>query len=330
MPAYRLYGLTLRSDLEIAALDGVRLADAEADPDVEVSLTAFPDRERLSRSKLAEPWFVSRHEVGDEGPDLEIAQLDGGERWMRWSDGTEFVISADRDSIQARWPDHFELADAVVYLLGPVMGVVLRAHERVALHASVVDTGEGAIAFVGPGGAGKSTIAAMFAASGHSVLSDDLLVLAEDNGGFHAEPGYPRVLLWPESVERLYGDPGTLPPLVKNWDKRFLDLTATGAFCGERRPLIAVYLLEPRVERGPAVTEHIGTGAAEQLVGLAVNAYGSALPAAGAGSELETLARLTERIPIRQIGLGSAPASSDEVVDELLASARGIKQGTVG
>src|SRR5437879_13890138 len=41
---------------------------------------------------------------------------------------------------------------------------------------------------------------------------------------FFAEPGYPRVRLWPDAVHALYGSSTDLPRLTPTWDKRYLDL----------------------------------------------------------------------------------------------------------
>ncbi|MRR12527.1 hypothetical protein EG835_08705, partial [bacterium] len=62
--------------------------------------------------------------------------------------------------------------------------LALRGH--VVLHASAVEAGGGAVAFVGESGIGKSTLARELGALGCRVLSDDLL---------RVEPRGPRVLV---------------------------------------------------------------------------------------------------------------------------------------
>src|SRR5215469_301127 len=59
--------------------------------------------------------------------------------------------------VRARWAAASTFEDAVTYLLGPVLGFVLRLRGRTCLHASAVAVGGQAIALAGSSGAGKST-----------------------------------------------------------------------------------------------------------------------------------------------------------------------------
>jgi hypothetical protein len=142
------------------------------------------------------------------------------------------------------------LEDALTYLLGPVFGFIVRLRGFTALHASAAVINEHAVAFVGGGGAGKSTIVAALARAGHRVLSDDIAVLEETSGPFRIKPAYPQIRLWPESVSILFGTKGALPKLVPSsdwWDKCFLDLERDGFyFHDEALPVRFTYILEPR------------------------------------------------------------------------------------
>ena len=66
----------------------------------------------------------------------------------------------------ASWPSHSSVEEAATYLLGPVLGLLLRFRGVTCLHASAVAIGDSVIAFVGAEGAGKSTTAAAFARPG--------------------------------------------------------------------------------------------------------------------------------------------------------------------
>ena len=82
--------------------------------------------------------------------------------------------------------------------LGP--GISLFLHQRgfLTLHASCVKIGNYAVAFTGPSGTGKSTIAAALHVRGHGVVADDVTVI--DNFGPEpvAYPGYPGLHLLPD------------------------------------------------------------------------------------------------------------------------------------
>jgi hypothetical protein len=69
------------------------------------------------------------------------------------------------------------------------------------LHAAAVSTPQGAVAFVGETGWGKSTLCASFAGAGYSVLSDDGLILGNlEDTRVAVIAGYPGLRLLPESA----------------------------------------------------------------------------------------------------------------------------------
>lgn len=79
-----------------------------------------------------------------------------------------------------------------LFILGATMGVVLHQRGFFPLHgcASALD-GKG-LAFLGPSGRGKSTLAAAFSEAGHKILSDDRFTLNRPSAGrYFIEPGLP-------------------------------------------------------------------------------------------------------------------------------------------
>ena len=170
-------------------------------------------------------------------------------------DGMQFWMDRHGTKLWASWPSHSSAEEAATYLLGPVLGLLLRFRGVTCLHASAVAIGESVIAFVGAEGAGKSTTAAAFARAGYAAVSDDVVALVERDGDFFVSPTYPHLCLWPESVEMLYGTADALPPFVPNWEKRRLSSENGGArFEDGALPLRAIYLLdEIRDEPGPHV-----------------------------------------------------------------------------
>jgi hypothetical protein len=88
----------------------------------------------------------------------------------------------------ALFPGIFEnfLRVLVAYRLVELGGVVL--------HSAGVASGSGAFLFLGPSGAGKTTLSRMSEDRGRTVLSDDLNALLPSSG---PEPGRPRVVKLP-------------------------------------------------------------------------------------------------------------------------------------
>ena len=237
---------------------------------------------------------------------LRVWQINRGQHFhLRYNDDTQFFVDRKGTEIWAIWPDNLTLEDTATYLLGPILGFVLRLRGTVCLHASAIAIEGKAIALVGRSEAGKSTTAAAFAQRGYSVLSEDVVALVDRTDGFLVEPAYPRIRLWDSSVRSLYGTPEHLPRIVPShptWDKRYLDLTQTGdRFQKEPLPLVGIYYLDlrsnnsdcPRIEPIPTQS---------QLMTLVSNTYTNyLLNKQQRAQEFEVLSRLVKQVPVRQI-----------------------------
>ena len=107
-----------------------------------------------------------------------------------------------------------------LFLLGPVLALLLHQRKFLAIHASAVSLGGEAVAFVGEKGMGKSTMAAALHARGHALVADDLVAIDTTAARPLAYPGFPQLKLFPESAALLDGDPGQLPKVHPEFDKR--------------------------------------------------------------------------------------------------------------
>jgi hypothetical protein len=96
---------------------------------------------------------------------------------LRVPEVADFAITADTTEVEVR-ADPAVGEDAVVLLVrGLLLAFVLVLRGHCVLHASAVetDTSGGAVAFAGPSGTGKSTLAAACCALGRPFVTDDLL-----------------------------------------------------------------------------------------------------------------------------------------------------------
>ena len=258
---------------------------------------------------------------------LTVWLLGGGRGFrFRYEEGAEFHIDRAGEAVWARWRGGLTFEDAVTFLLGPVLGFVLRLRGRTCLHASAVAVGGRALALVGPAGAGKSTTAAALADRGCPVLADDMLPLEPAPAGLLAHPAYPRLRLWPEAVRHLYGSPDALPPLTPTWDKRYLDLAgAARRFQAEALPLGAVYLLG---ERSAAAADAPAVGPlppAGRLFALAQNTYVNyLLDRAMRASEFALLGRAAAAVPLRRATPHADPGRLGQLCDLLLDDFRSL------
>ncbi len=247
-------------------------------------------------------WYVSPELEGKGTPALTVSLLASGAYFrLAYADGTQFTLDRGATLLWASWPGSLTLEDITVYLLGPVMGFVLRLRGITCLHASAVAIGEKAIALVGPPGAGKSTTAAAFAESGYAVLSDDVVPIEPRGEEFLVRPGYPRVCLWPASVQVLRGSADALPRLTPNWEKCYLALHEVGRFQSEPMPLGAIYLLGER-SRNNHSPQFAALPAGEAVIALVANTYMNyLLDKERRASEFDLLGRLLMRVPARQV-----------------------------
>jgi len=126
-----------------------------------------------------------------------------------------------------------------VAILGPAFALLLHQRGRFILHASAVVIGGAAVAFMGGHGWGKSTMAALLHARGHTAISDDLTAIDVDHGTVY--PAFPQLKLWPDALASLSLPAGGLPQVHPDLPKRALRLTAD--FAPNAMPLQRLYVL---------------------------------------------------------------------------------------
>lgn len=247
----------------------------------------------------------------DGKPTVRVGLLRGGEYFdFLYGDGARFAVERRSREVWADWPENYTLEDACTYLLGPVMGFVLRLRGTVCLHASAVAIGDRAIALVGLPGAGKSTAAAAFACRGFPVLSDDIVALCSEGRQWLVQLGYPRVNLWPDSVRQLFGSEDALPRITPTWDKHYLPLGQNGHhFASNPMPLGAIYILD---SREPTLTAPVvvPVSSKDALITLVANTYVNyLLDRDMRRTEFDVLSRVVSGIPVRRIRRPDDPSA---------------------
>lgn len=319
-----IYGLRIAANRAIPGL--MPLVEPDAEFDLRVWLKSTPAFPPGASNSPADFFYTSpgRDDAGQ--PALRVARLAGGACFgLFYSDGARFAVDREGREIWADWPEGYALEDAATYLVGPVMGFVLRLRGIIPLHASAIAVEDQAIALVGAPGAGKSTTAAAFAHRGFAVLSDDVVALEDGGDRFLVAPGYPRVNLWPDSVRTLLGSEDALPRITPTWGKHYLPLDQNGRrFQSKQLPLGAVYFLG---ERDPHLTapliEEVAAG--EALITLVANTYVNyLLDREMRHREFDLLSRLVAGIPIRRIRPSADPSGVLAMCDAIANDARRV------
>lgn len=308
---YRAYGLSLLSDRTLPGL--VALNSAPREP--QDILIEFDPREgagcleHLPNREREELWYTTDITDAQGNPALKIwKRKDTGDFLIRYTNGLTFQVNRAVSSISVQGLEAMVEGQAAPYLLGPVLGIVLRLRGVTCLHASAVDIDGKAVAFVGAMGAGKSTTAAIFAQNGHSVLTDDIVALKKCGGCFTVDSGYPFLNLLPDAVTLLCGSPEAVPFLDPAFEKRQLILDGDKLrFQKEALPLGAVYLLAGRAEELSAAAVRPMT-AQEALIELTSNTYANKmLDTEMRAREFRLLGELVGSVPVRRL---AAPARS--------------------
>jgi len=210
---YRLCGLTLSCDVALPELAQVMALEPQEAIDLHVRLSG-----RDRKPPLPVYWFNTCSLSSGE-PWLSAGRIEAG-YVLRFHDLADFSVDRRRRTITC-----FPKADTTAVtlrhlLLDQVMPLVLRLYGRHALHATAVQTPMGVCAFIGPAGAGKSTLAACFLLEGYPVLSDDCLVVEEQQGRMMAIPAYPGLRLWDDAREMLDIDSERSLPVAHYTSKR--------------------------------------------------------------------------------------------------------------
>ncbi|MFQ5744410.1 MAG: hypothetical protein ACE5HV_12600 [Acidobacteriota bacterium] len=318
---YQAFGLTLHANQPIPGLVPVT---PRTGPGVHIDLVGC-DRGKAPEAP-AELWYESPRDGGANLLRVWKDSRNSGFRFL-YGDGAAFLVDAAGGSVRATWPDTLTLEDIATYLLGPILGFVLRRRGVVCLHASAIAIDDDCIAILAPPQRGKSTTAAAFARLGYRILTDDILALVDLGEEFRVQPGHPHLRLWPQSVEALFGSADLLPritPEHPSWDKRYLDLTGGRfQFQSQPLPLAAIYIGE-RCEDSATPRLEVLSGR-EALLTLISNTYScQLLDKQMRAQEFDLLGRLLTRVALKRFkirkGIHYLPSLCDLILDDCQAS----------
>jgi hypothetical protein len=295
-----VFGLHLRSNVTLPGLTPIQANPNSPDMEFHLGISPYAQQELSTDEEDLADVSPFTTETGE--PVRRVWRVANG-AFLRiaYFDGTQFWLDRKRENLWATWPASSSLEETLTYLLGPMLGILLRLRGVICLHASAVALGDYSVAFVGWAGAGKSTTAAAFARQGGGILSDDIVALEEKEAGFHVLPAYPHLCLWPDSVNMLYGSPEALPRFIPDWEKRRLALGEGGPrFESRSLPLAAIYLLSDRRPDAAPFVDAIRPQAA--LMSLVANTYANTiLGRESRGHEFAVLGRLVSTVPVRRV-----------------------------
>jgi hypothetical protein len=214
----------------------------------------------LSSASDGEPAYTFELVSGDE---TRSAPYQVFHRWLLPNGDTWLCLARDRGGYLFHFPEladfRVDAAGGVIrchpaagtppetirhLFLDQVIPLVLSRRGKLVLHASAVVMPEGASAFIGMAGMGKSTLAASLADQGFPLLTDDCLVLEENGKQFSAIPSYCGVRLWDEASSVLFAEKPVSCPVAHYTPKKRLNSdNGRFAFCSHPVRLTRMYFL---------------------------------------------------------------------------------------
>lgn len=297
---YTGYGLVIDSELALPELGAPRPAPRA--PDVVVRAGEVPGP-GAGATRLGLGLWLDGDRIGLDVPDVGRFAADGGRRLTV-------------DALPGTPPDVVRL-----FLLGTAFGALLLQRGHLVLHGNAFRVGEACAIVLGHSGAGKSTLAAEMHRRGHDVLSDD--VVPVDAHG-RALPGWPRIKLWEDALDRLGRDTSDLRRIRPEHAKFHVPLDR-----GDLEPLPVRWLYALDRRDGPLRITPV-TGAAvfttlhehsyrnELLVGVHRRTH------LARSATLAATARLA-RVD-RPRGIDSVLASADAILDDIQHATRARRE----
>lgn len=186
--------------------------------------------------------------------------------------------------------------------------------DAVVLHASSVVVGGGFAAFLGAGGAGKSTIALALGRAGLAIGSDDGLLL--EHGSTWAVPSYPSIRVWEDTAAVVAGRRPANDTAPSTAKRRYRD---GFVYAVAPLPLKRLYILDPAPNR---TTRFEAAPPRETLMALVEQSYRLALDDRLAlVRQLDDLARVARRVPAYRLSSPRRLEQWKELADAVIGHA---------
>jgi len=192
-----------------------------------------------------------------------------GSRFLLRIPGVARFLLIDGRQITVELEGGGDAADAGIFLLGTVFGILLHQRGQIVLHASAVECNGKAVLFLGHSGAGKSTMAAALSLRGFPLVSDDFCAISSnDDDQPIAQPDGRQLKLWDDAVQQLDMSDRRGNAVRNRLEKFYVD---PGAAITAALPIGAVYALrEARAPNSPGI---VAPNVVDAMLILRRNAY---------------------------------------------------------
>lgn len=221
---YYAFGLSISSEIELPGILGTTGNDK---PNVKILLKKVDPL-----ISGAEQQFSSNYQWDHENVYIQWENIGK----VKISSGNKITVDTENNGNNLIIP----------FLLGPVMTILLHQRGFLVLHGSSVKMNDGAIAFLGHRGIGKSTTAINLYKKGYPIVTDDIMAINFDEDIPFIHPGYHHLRLSEDSYDYVTDNTNILTPIRTIAGKLFCD--ASRGFSPEPLKLKKIYLLEKGVQ----------------------------------------------------------------------------------
>lgn len=321
---YTLYGLCIASNKKLSFLTPVH--HSQIDVSIDLSNRLIPELSCITQRKPNNT---------ENGVNLWHSQHWLCIEYLRSANhALRFYISTDGSKVVSSKPDAIPDSDVDSFLLGPILGCVLRLRGQVCLHASVLEFRGKAFAMIGHKGAGKSTTAAALLEAGARLVSDDIAVVEKNDAGqFTVHPGYAGIRLLPNSLSAFGLNQHDYQKVVSISDKRIIPLTVSPS---DKQPskgwefqtkvcqLVAVYILNKR-QSNLEDTQISSLHNTQACIELTPHSYGRRfINRQQQNQEFAFMAQLVRHIAIRSVDRPNKLSCLAKIAEDLLSDLSSI------
>jgi hypothetical protein len=307
---YECSGLTVASEIPLAAPKSTIADPAEADVTVVLGNEVDPPFERPSVDLIAEL-------VVDDYLCYTICRVDDGYvARLPWI--ADFHIDADLRRVVCHPVASRQSEVIPIVIPGTITAFLLSMAGHCVLHGSAVDLGGRALAFVGVSGQGKSTMAAIFCADGATLVTDDVLPLEFGEAGTDPGPVFClrsgheiRLREKAASLARHFGDDA----VRITTDERHAVAPPPSPF--ERVPLSAIVLPRPDRDHSEVRARRLGAGEASLALTRCQRIEGWYGPD-HLRQQFIDIGRTVSAVPVFEVSVPWGPPFADDLAGRVL------------
>ncbi|AFY56933.1 hypothetical protein Riv7116_4512 [Rivularia sp. PCC 7116] len=214
--------------------------------------------------------------------------------WVSWNEKIGAWVNADGSEIKLMISEEardMDIGELTLGFTSVLTGICLNLQGQVAIHANAISLEELGIAFVGYSGRGKSTLSAYCASRGAGFITDDVLVINDNN---FVIPGNSRIKLYPHTGESL----GLNNSQETNY-KIFYQPENIGAVIHDAPVTMGIIYLLEESQNQDIYTETISQSQA--VFSLVTHGYDVSLFIPKTPNLLNAYTKLVARVPVKKL-----------------------------